>query len=274
MARSRTESAALSSVETEPQPKKLSRLPKIATMPQPVRRRPGSMPRMRIGCVPMITVYRYSAAPAGPMNGLPIAFCIMTLISGTIRAELERAYGDAGRHYHNMTHIESLLALWRQHTGALSDPEAVEAAVWFHDAIYDTHRHDNEAKSAELATTRLTGIATDERIARIATMIRATAGHQVPGFATAEATRDCALFLDMDLAILGAAPDAFAAYEAAVRREYDWVPEPMWIEGRGKVLDGFLARPAIYASPRFRASHEAAARRNLAQSLAALRNAT
>src|ERR1700677_343473 len=34
---------------TEPQPRKASRLPSISITPQPVRRRPGSMPRMRTG---------------------------------------------------------------------------------------------------------------------------------------------------------------------------------------------------------------------------------
>ena len=187
-----------------------------------------------------------------------------------IRAELERAYGTPDRHYHGLAHIEALLGLARQHAQALSDPEVVEAAIWFHDAIYDTHRHDNEAKSAELAMARLRGATDDDRLARIDAMIRATAGHQLPEFSTPEAARDGALFLDMDLSILGAAPEAFAAYEAAVRREYAWVPEPMWIAGRRKVLESFLARDAIYASPQFRASHEAAARRNLAQSLTAL----
>ena len=101
-------------------------------------------------------------------------------------------------------------------------------------------------------------------------MIRATAGHAIPDLSDERARRDCALFLDMDLAILGSAADDFAAYEAAVRREYAWVAEPLWVEGRRKVLESFLARPAIYASPQFRASHEAAARQNLARSLAAL----
>jgi predicted metal-dependent HD superfamily phosphohydrolase len=198
----------------------------------------------------------------------------MSLISDTIRAELVRAYAAPDRHYHSLAHIETLLDLARQHAGALSDAEAIEAAIWFHDAVYDTHRDDNEAKSAALATERLSGAAAADRVHRIAAMIRATAGHQLPDFSDAAAARDCALFLDMDLAILGAAPDAFAAYEEAVRREYAWVPEPLWIKGRGKVLESFLARPAIYKSAPFRASHEAAARHNLAQSLAALARQT
>src|SRR5215813_4559529 len=198
----------------------------------------------------------------------------MSLISETIRNELVRAYTAPDRHYHNLAHIEAMLGLARSHSGALSDSEAVEAAIWFHDAIYDTRRHDSEAKSAELATARLAAVTSPERIARIATMIRATAGHRLPDFSDEDARRDCALFLDLDLTILGSPPDEFAAYEAAVRREYAWVPEPLWIEGRRKVVESFLRRPAIYASPQFQASHEAAARRNLAQSLAALTHGT
>src|SRR5215510_3023192 len=188
-------------------------------------------------------------------------------ISGRIRDELVRAYKAPDRHYHNLAHIEAMLDLMRWHRGALSDPTSVEAAIWFHDAVYDTRRHDNEEKSAALAAERLSGLLSPDRIERVASMIRATAGHVVPEGLDDAAKRDCALFLDMDLAILGSAPDAFAAYEAAVRREYGWVPEALWIEGRRKVLQAFLARPAIYASPPFRASHETAARENLTRSL-------
>jgi predicted metal-dependent HD superfamily phosphohydrolase len=196
----------------------------------------------------------------------------MPLISDEIRAELVRAYTAPDRHYHDLRHIETLLGLARGTT--LADAEAVEAAIWFHDAIYDTTRADNEARSADLATERLAGRAAAERIGRIATMIRATAGHAVPALADDEARRDCGLFLDMDLAILGSPPEDFAAYEAAVRREYAWVAEPMWAAGRRRVLESFLARPAIYASAQFRASHEAPARRNLARALDALASAS
>lgn len=191
----------------------------------------------------------------------------MSLIAGQIRDELERAYGAPDRHYHDLSHIEALLGLMQTHAAALSDQTGVETAIWFHDAVYDTHRQDNEEKSAALAAERLAGLLSAERIGRIGAMIRATTGHTVPDELEGGARLDCALFLDMDLAILGSAPDAFAAYEAAVRREYAWVPDALWIEGRRKVLERFLARPTIYASPQFQTSHEVAARRNLARSL-------
>jgi predicted metal-dependent HD superfamily phosphohydrolase len=194
----------------------------------------------------------------------------MTLISEPVHAELVSVYTAPDRHYHDLRHIEALLGLAETCAGAITDRDAVEAAIWFHDAIYDTRRGDNEDRSAALAMARLAGAADECRIARVAAMIRATAGHAMPVFADAAAGRDCALFLDMDLAILGSPAAEFDAYEAAVRREYDWVSEPQWQHGRRAVLAQFLARPAIYATARFRASHEAAARRNLARAIARL----
>jgi predicted metal-dependent HD superfamily phosphohydrolase len=194
----------------------------------------------------------------------------MSLISSATRTELTQAYLAADRHYHDLRHIEALLGLARDHAAALFDGDAIEAAIWFHDAVYDTHRNDNEARSAELAVARLSGAVAEDRVAHIATMIRATAGHMVPALGDERTAADCALFLDMDLAILGAPPVQFAAYEQDVRREYAWVAEPQWVAGRRGVLHAFLARPAIYATPAFRATHEARARENLATALAAL----
>jgi predicted metal-dependent HD superfamily phosphohydrolase len=191
----------------------------------------------------------------------------MTLISEPLRAELTDAYAAPGRHYHNLSHIEALLSLADACADVIADHEAVEAAIWFHDAIYDTRREDNEERSATLAEERLAGTASEERIARIAAMIRATAGHAKPDLSGAAASQDCALFLDMDLSILGSPEAEFDAYEAAVRREYDWVTDPQWRQGRRAVLAGFLARPSIYATERFQASHEAAARRNLVRAI-------
>ncbi|AZO12653.1 MULTISPECIES: hypothetical protein [unclassified Mesorhizobium] len=192
------------------------------------------------------------------------------LIDEALKSELSALYQAEDRHYHSLAHIEAMLALAADCRHLLHDPDAVAAAIWFHDAVYDSRAKDNEPKSAGLAEQRLSGRADAQRLARIAAMINATATHQLPSFADTKAAHDAALFLDMDLAVLGAEPDAFEAYETAVRREYDWVEEPMWRAGRAAVLKNFLARPHIYHTDEFRQRFEPQARRNLERSLAAL----
>ncbi|MDX8497277.1 hypothetical protein RFM99_02485 [Mesorhizobium sp. VK4C] len=192
------------------------------------------------------------------------------LIDDALKTELSALYQAGDRHYHSLAHIEAMLALAGEYRRLLHDPDAVKAAIWFHDAIYDSRAKDNEAKSADLAQKKLAGRASPDRIARIAAMIDATATHQLPPLSDEKAANDTALLLDMDLAILGAEPDAFDAYEKAVRREYGWVEEPMWRAGRAAVLKSFLDRPHIFHTAEFRQRFEAKARQNLERSLATL----
>src|SRR2546423_14869877 len=118
------------------------------------------------------------------------------------------------------------MRVWMRCSGDdLRDPKSFEAAIWFHDGFYAPRRHDNEERSAELAASRLAGLLSPDRIAFVVGMIRATADHHVSDGLDHARQRDCALFLDLDLSILGSTPDAFAAYEDAVRREYGWGPD-------------------------------------------------
>jgi len=192
------------------------------------------------------------------------------LIDEALKNELCALYQAEDRHYHSLAHIEAMLALAEEYRRLLHDPDAVEAAIWFHDTIYDSRAKDNEAKSAALAEQKLSGRISSKRLAHIAAMINATATHQLPPLGDEKATNDAALFLDMDLAILGAEADVFDAYEEAVRREYGWVEEPMWRAGRAAVLTNFLARPHIYHTAEFRQRFEPRARQNLKRALAAL----
>jgi len=192
------------------------------------------------------------------------------LIGEALKTELSALYRQPGRHYHGMAHIEALLALLREYRAELSDPEAVEAAIWFHDAIYDSRRSDNEARSAALAVERLASRAEPARLSRIVTMIEATATHALPDLRGKAARGDAAFFLDMDLSILGAPKSAFDSYEAAVRREYAWVDDRAWRSGRAAVLRKFLARPRIFHTEAFRQRYEAVARENIERSIAAL----
>lgn len=183
-----------------------------------------------------------------------------------LRARLEAMYGEPQRHYHSIAHIEALLA-WLAHWQALARaPRLIEAAIWFHDAVYDTHRDDNEPRSAELARDELRALAWPEAdIARVVTMVRATQHH-----AAALSDADTLLFLDLDLSVLAQRADVYDAYSAAVRAEYAWVEAQRYRDGRMRVLQSFMARDAIYRTPALRAAWEPAARANLARELQAL----
>ena len=193
-----------------------------------------------------------------------------SLLDDGMRRDLAALYDADDRHYHSMSHVEDLLRLAERHADLIDNAAEMEAAIWFHDAILDTHRNDNEARSADLARDWLAPRAGEDSIGRIALMIEATASHMLPQDVSGDLRARIALFLDMDLSILGAEPERFDAYEAAVRKEYDWVPQAAWREGRAKVLARFLERPAIFVTTRFRDLFEARARANLARSLARL----
>src|SRR5687767_2511875 len=81
-------------------------------------------------------VWQKLAAPRVPQDAL---------------GELLRAYSSSDRHYHNFTHIQDCLSIFDQTSFLAAHPEEVELAIWFHDAVYDTRRSDNEQKSAEWA---------------------------------------------------------------------------------------------------------------------------
>src|SRR5690349_21695028 len=69
----------------------------------------------------------------------------------TIFQEVIQAYSEPHRRYHTLTHLQDCLQQFDT-AGALTlHPVEVEAALWFHDAIYDLRSSENEARSAQWA---------------------------------------------------------------------------------------------------------------------------
>lgn len=180
----------------------------------------------------------------------------------TIFRDLVARYAEPHRAYHTLEHIDECLTHLDTVRHSLAGPLEVELAIWFHDAIYDSRRHDNEEQSALLAAAQLaaTGVAA-EVAARVADLIRLTAHTRD------DLTGDAAVLCDIDLAILGAAPKRFVRYDAAIRREYEWVPEAIYRRERARVLAGFLERPRIYQTPFFVDRWEIQARTNITAAL-------
>ncbi|MEO7690217.1 MAG: hypothetical protein ABIS51_13115 [Sphingomonas sp.] len=193
------------------------------------------------------------------------------MLSETLLDEIRGLHSGPDRGYHGWSHPVALLALHTEVASSMHDPEAVRCAILLHDAIYEPRRTDNESRSATLAAQMLKGAVSNATLDRTIRLIEATARHAIPAELPDDEAEDMALFLDMDLAILGAPPADFDAYEVGVRHEYREVPDAAFRLGRADILEAFLARENLYFSDWGRARFEAAARENLERSVAALR---
>jgi predicted metal-dependent HD superfamily phosphohydrolase len=183
-------------------------------------------------------------------------------------AELVKIYASADRFYHNRTHIADCLSIFDQTNLLASYPEEVELAIWFHDAVYDTRRNDNEQKSAEWASSVIFQAGVSKAVAeRVSHSILATRHDR-------EVTdTDAQLMVDVDLSILGRESDIFWQYEKNIRKEYAWVPEGLFREKRIEILRGFLDRQHIYNHEIYRKRFEETARANVLQAIERLSGA-
>jgi predicted metal-dependent HD superfamily phosphohydrolase len=155
--------------------------------------------------------------------------------------DLVARYREPHRAYHTLQHLEECFASFDGAPGLAERPGELLVGLWYHDAVYDTHASDNEAASARLAKEVLRSVGASQ-----------------------------ALIGDIDLAILGAPPSRFDEYEDQIRKEYVWVPGPLFDHNRARILRQFLARPAIYMTAHFGARFEAQARVNIQRSLTRL----
>ncbi|MFD0738436.1 hypothetical protein ACFQZQ_03935 [Lysobacter koreensis] len=181
-------------------------------------------------------------------------------------AALEAAYATPARAYHNLQHVHEVLRQYQRVADGAgwTQPAEVYLAVLYHDAIYEAGRADNEARSADLAIEHIARWLPDRGIeaARVAELIHLTARHG--RLASADVDRDAALFLDCDMAILGAEPAAFDAYDRGIAAEYrGHVPAWVFKLNRRRFLKGLLGRERIYLSDFFHTHLDAQARINL-----------
>jgi predicted metal-dependent HD superfamily phosphohydrolase len=182
--------------------------------------------------------------------------------------DLLSRWSESHRYYHTRDHLASVLSVVDGYADRVPDPDAVRLAAWFHDAVYDPMRLDNEEVSARLAESVLPDLTVaPERVSEVARLVRLTASHDPhPGDHHGE------LITDADLSILAADGAVYRAYTMAVRREYAHVPDAAFAAGRAAVLHNLLDLPSLFHTPALREHWEERARRNLAGELAALRN--
>jgi predicted metal-dependent HD superfamily phosphohydrolase len=179
-----------------------------------------------------------------------------------LHSRLVQCYSEPHRHYHTLQHLAECFDHLSELKPHLAHNSEVELALWFHDAIYDTHRADNEALSARWAadSARSAGVS-EPSVRLIVQLVMATCHASEPKGADAET------LVDADLGILGATSERFIEYESQIRQEYAWVPEPVFRARRVEILTRLLDRPHIFSTELFRNRYEARARANLLKSI-------
>lgn len=179
--------------------------------------------------------------------------------------QISAQYTGSGRHYHTLQHLghmyEQLAAYYGKHI-----PVATLLALFYHDYEYSPLRGDNEARSAGYAEQRLLQWKADSNlITKVVLLINETWQHAYRG-----ADNELKIFLDADMAILGADVTTYKAYTEAVRKEYNVFPDILYNKGRRDFIKKTLAEAHVYHSEFFRARLEQQARINLQTELNAL----
>lgn len=174
-------------------------------------------------------------------------------------------YNQKHRHYHNTTHIHAVLKHLDQSKDLANDQNAVEIALWFHDAIYKPYSSSNELDSANWASdflqkNRANGTFTKTVHALImATLHNATL-----------TDNDERLLIDIDLSILGSPPDIYHQFEQGIRQEYQFVPGFLYRKKRKEILNSFLTRKRIFSHDFYYERFEVLARTNIANAISTL----
>jgi predicted metal-dependent HD superfamily phosphohydrolase len=198
-------------------------------------------------------------------NQLFQRYCVDEKLRDSQFELIYKKYSDSSRHYHNINHISSMLALAEQHSSLIRDKDIVLFSIWFHDIVYNPLKKDNEEKSRDLADEMMSRLNIEaEKIKRVHEYILATKTH------SGSEDSDLSFFLDLDLSILGASAETYDNYCRNVRKEYSWVPDMLYKPGRIKVLRHFLDMEKIFKTELFYNLFETKARENLENEMSAI----
>ena len=191
-----------------------------------------------------------------------------TVEADVLGDEVIERHSEPHRCYHTVDHVREVLRSVEEVGVAATDLVAVRLAALYHDVVYLPLAPDNEHRSAEFARDRLTaaGVAAPT-VDEVVRLIELTSVHSVSAHDANGAT-----LMDADLGILAASPERYDEYRGQVRQEYAAVDDHTYAEGRIRVLEGFVSRPAIFHTSPGRVRRESLARENLDRELVALRN--
>lgn len=166
-------------------------------------------------------------------------------------------FSEAHRYYHDGKHMRHCL---RELDGAaheIGNPDVVEMALWFHDAIYDPGAADNEAQSARLFESFAEPALNPNFTREVREAILDTVHQALPESGNAR------FVVDIDLSSFGLPWQEFMADSHALRKEQMHLSDPEFYQRKCAFLKTLIDRDRIYATRYFHDLYELAARTNI-----------
>ncbi len=187
-------------------------------------------------------------------------------IAQRVYADLMQRYHEPHRRYHGWTHLWHCIEQFELTVARLEQPDVVEMALWFHDAIYVPGASDNEDQSAELFRRAGEGVFSREFLQKVCSFTLLTRHNVAPR------ESDGCFVVDIDLSSLASGWCSFLRDSDRIREEQSHIPDSSFYPGQVRFLRALLERPRIYYSQFFHDRCEQAARHNIVRLLDGLRS--
>ena len=181
--------------------------------------------------------------------------------------DLVSRYCEPHRRYHGWTHLTHCLRHFDPVADQLHAPDAVEMALWFHDAVYKPGSQDNESESAALFEHFAAEALVSDHVALVKQYILLTR-HQAPPRDT-----DGCFVVDIDLSPLAARWSDYLTDSENIRWEAPQVSDEAFFPAQRAFLQAMLARPTLFRTEWFSSRFEAVARENMTRFVERLEDA-
>jgi len=178
--------------------------------------------------------------------------------SAAIHQRLVNGYNEPQRRYHTLAHIDHCLSMFDQCKSLATNPDALEIAIWFHDAIFEPGKSDNEARSKKLYEELSAGVQADEFRALVGRLIMATLHNE-----RSLDDNDAGFMVDIDLSSFGLPWEDFLRDSQHLREESTQLSDADYYRKQGEFRACLLARPRFYQTDFFSQRYEQQAHDNL-----------
>jgi predicted metal-dependent HD superfamily phosphohydrolase len=181
-------------------------------------------------------------------------------------ADLLARYAESGRLYHTIDHIDHCLGQFDDVRDDCIQADAVELAIWFHDAIYNFPAYENEKLSAGFFMEKSEQVLDNRFRKDVAALVIATEHLRVPN------DPDQRILVDVDLSSFGLPWEKFAADGRNIRKELHYLTDAEFYKGQIAFMQSLLGRDRIFNTTHFYNAYESIARDNVGRYLGSLRD--